>query len=61
MFSILLDNLSEFAEPLVEWRKVCFVVDCGLVHMTEDLLWSKGIEYAGMGILKISGPVFPER
>lgn len=37
-FVVVLDNLSEFTEPSVEWCKIRFVINCRLVHMVKYLL-----------------------
>jgi hypothetical protein len=55
MFSRLvamLDNLSEFAKPSMEGRKIRFVVNRRLVHVIEDLLCNK----SGSGEYKSSQP-----
>lgn len=37
-FVVVLDNLSEFTEPSVEWCKIRFVINCRLVHVVKYLL-----------------------
>jgi hypothetical protein len=48
----VLNNLSEFAKPSMEGRKIRFVVNRRLVHVIEDLLCNK----SGSGEYKSSQP-----
>ncbi len=36
---IMLDNLSELLKPFMKWRKIRLVVNCGFVHMVQNLLY----------------------